>query len=118
MTAALIETYTDTTTPHIERAPKTAGFYAPLSFKVTGITFFKIGIFVRLAMKRTRVENLDDGYVYASIPACPGVWAKGRTRQACLRELRETLEEWIELKRRDGDKDFPVLDGIDLNALP
>ena len=118
MTTTLFETLTDMTAPHIEKAPRTAGFYAPLSFKVTGITFFRIGQFIKAAMKRAKVETFEDGAFYAEIPGCPGVWAKAKTRQVCLRELKETLAEWIELKRRDGDKDFSVLDGIDLNALP
>ena len=118
MTTALLETHTDTTTPHVKKAPKTAGFYAPISFQVTGITFFKIGVFIKSAMRKAKVETLEGGSFYAEISACVGVWAKARTRQVCLRELRETLEEWIELKRRDGDKDFPVFDGIDLNTLP
>jgi predicted RNase H-like HicB family nuclease len=72
--------------------------------------------FINAAMKQTRVEILDDdGRFYGEIPSCQGVWATGKTKDECLGNLREVLEEWTILKLRDNDKDFPVLDKVDLN---
>ncbi len=71
--------------------------------------------FIDAAMKEAVVEELSDGTFYAEIPSCPGVWADGKTRNECLKTLQEVLEEWLLFKLRDGDKDFPVLGGIDLN---
>ncbi len=73
--------------------------------------------FINAAMKRSKVEILeDDGRLYGEIPSCRGVWATGQTKEECLGALREVLEEWTMLKLRDDDKDFPVLDSVDLNV--
>ena len=73
--------------------------------------------FITAAMKQTKVEILDDddGRFYGEIPPCRGVWATGKTKEECLGSLREVLEEWTMFKLRDNDKDFPVLDNVDLN---
>jgi predicted RNase H-like HicB family nuclease len=85
--------------------------------KVT-ITYFssRAEDFKRLAMKRARFETLEDRSIYGEIPDCAGVWAKASTRKKCRQELKEVLSDWVDLKREDRDRDFPVIEGIDLNA--
>jgi predicted RNase H-like HicB family nuclease len=75
-----------------------------------------ITLFLNAAMKQAKVELLEDeGKFYGEIPACPGVWAVGKTESECLDDLRSVLEEWTLFKLRDGDKDFPLLDNMNLN---
>ncbi len=72
--------------------------------------------FINAAMKQAKIEILeDDGRFYGEIEPCRGVWATGQTQKECLDTLREVMEEWTLLKLRDDDKDFPVLDSVDLN---
>ena len=55
---------------------------------------------------------------FATIPGLKGLWAEDATLEACREELQSTLEDWIMIKVRFGDKDLPVLNGIDLNPKP
>ena len=74
-------------------------------------------LFLQAALRRVRLEQLEDDNWFSEITECPGVWGGGRTQLECLRDLMQGLEEWVRLKLKDGDKDFPVLDGINLNLL-
>ena len=115
---AVVETKTETTAPHIERPPITAGFfYGPAFFRVTDTKYFKAPQFKNYAIRKARFEVLEDGSIYGEIPDCPGVWAKARTQRACREELKEILSEWVDVKLKDGDKDFPIMEGVDLNVL-
>lgn len=69
--------------------------------------------YILKAMARARFERLPDGRYYAEIPPCRGVWAEGRTREACKKELQEVLEGWLLLKLRDGDP-IPAVGGFRL----
>lgn len=71
--------------------------------------------YLEAARKRAVIERLEDGTWYAEVAELPGVWADGPDPFACLGSLMEVVEDWIVLKLRDGDSDFPVLDDIDLN---
>ncbi|GAB6275088.1 MAG: hypothetical protein STSR0004_19530 [Peptococcaceae bacterium] len=71
--------------------------------------------FIHAAMKEAILERLEDGSFYAEIPSCPGVWADAKTEEKCFHVLQEVLEEWLLFKLRDGDKNFPVIGGVDLN---
>jgi len=66
-------------------------------------------------MREAVVERLEDGTFFAKIPSCAGVWADGVNEEECLAVLQEVLEEWLLFKLRDGDKDIPLLGGVDLN---
>ncbi|BCW95218.1 MAG: type II toxin-antitoxin system HicB family antitoxin [Fimbriimonadales bacterium] len=51
------------------------------------------------AWKQARYEYLsEDGVYYGEIPVLNGVWATGDTLEQCQRELREVLEEWVQLR--------------------
>ena len=52
-------------------------------------------------MMNARFENIEDNRtVFGSIPGFRGVWATGKTRNACAKILREVLEEWLQIKAR------------------
>jgi len=72
--------------------------------------------FIDAAIKEASISTLSDGTIFGRIPSCPGVWADGETEQKCLETLQEVLEEWMLFKIREGDRDFPVLEGINLNT--
>lgn len=71
--------------------------------------------YIARAMAKARFDRLPNGRHYAEIPPCRGVWAEGRTREACRRELQEVLEDWLLLKLRDGDP-IPAVGGVRLKT--
>ncbi len=56
----------------------------------------------------------NDGSFSGKIPQCPGVIAFGKTLYKCQEELRSSLEGWLIVKIRHGDK-LPIIGRIDLN---
>lgn len=73
--------------------------------------------YIREAMRLAQYELMENGRFFATIPALKGLWAEDATLEACREELQSTLD-WIMLKLRFGDTDFPVLGGIDINPKP
>ncbi len=73
--------------------------------------------YVKAAMNLARVKQLDDGTSYASVPQLRGTWANDACPEAALKSLQEVVFDWIIVKIAFGDRDLPVLEGIDLNAL-
>ncbi|MEK7477584.1 MAG: type II toxin-antitoxin system HicB family antitoxin [Candidatus Coatesbacteria bacterium] len=68
--------------------------------------------YVEAAMAKAKYEiiaNNPEPY-YGEISACRGVWATGRTLEACRDELREVLDGWIALRLRKGLA-IPVVGG-------
>ena len=59
--------------------------------------------YIDTAMNTIRFEKMENGEWYAGIPRCVGVWASGSTKDHCLKEIQEVLEDWLLLKLRDGD---------------
>lgn len=59
--------------------------------------------YVQKAVEKARYKQLEDGSWFAEIPGFAGVWAQGKTVEACRKELWDVLEEWIVLKLRDSD---------------
>ena len=74
--------------------------------------------YIREAMRLAHYELMENGRFFATIPVLKGLWGEGLTLEACREELQSTLEDWIMLKVRFGDKDFPELGGIDINPKP
>ena len=70
--------------------------------------------YIAQAMSEATYEELDDGSFAGRIPPCTGVIAFESTHEACKRELRSTLEDWLVLGLRMRQT-IPVLSGIDLN---
>lgn len=74
--------------------------------------------YIREAMALAKYEPIENGRFFGTVPPLTGLWAEDATLEACREELQSTLEDWIMIKMRFGDKDFPVLNGIDLNPKP
>ncbi len=66
------------------------------------------------AMSRAVYDKLEDGSFSGRIPNCPGVIAFGATLYQCEQELKSSLEGWLIIKIRHGDK-LPVMGRINLN---
>jgi predicted RNase H-like HicB family nuclease len=66
------------------------------------------------AMALARIEKMEDGRYFASIPCFKGLWADGDTSKECLTQLRSALEEWLVAALRE-DEELPELAGISLN---
>lgn len=67
------------------------------------------------AMRRAIYDQMEDGSWFGEIPGFPGLWASAPTHDACARELRSTLEDWILLRVHFHDP-LPEIDGINLVA--
>ena len=73
--------------------------------------------YIAVALGRARPHELEPGQWYAELELFPGVWADGDSPKACLDTLAQVLEDWIILKVADGDRDLPIVDGIELTVL-
>ncbi|MES1024218.1 type II toxin-antitoxin system HicB family antitoxin [Gloeocapsa sp. BRSZ] len=70
--------------------------------------------YLQKAMESAHYELLEnnEGF-YGRIPYASGVWATGKTLEACRKELLEVLEEWIMIGIAMGH-DLPEFDGVTL----
>jgi predicted RNase H-like HicB family nuclease len=70
--------------------------------------------YVNKAMSKAVYDKLEDGTYSGKISLCPGVVAFGESLYECEKELRSSLEGWLIVKIRYGDK-LPVIGKINLN---
>jgi predicted RNase H-like HicB family nuclease len=70
--------------------------------------------YIDRAMSKAVYDKLVDGSFSGKIPECPGVIAFGETLYRCEQELKASLEGWLIVKLRHGDK-LPVISNISLN---
>jgi len=70
--------------------------------------------YVNKAMSKAVYDKLDNGTFTGKIPQCPGVVAFGESLYQCEQELRSSLEGWLIVKIRHGDK-LPIIGKINLN---
>jgi predicted RNase H-like HicB family nuclease len=70
--------------------------------------------YINNAMTKAVYDKLEDGSFSGKIPLCPGVIAFGETLYQCEQELKSSLEGWLIVKIRYGDR-LPVIDRINLN---
>ena len=49
-----------------------------------------------VARYHVRIEVDEDGFYVASVPALPGCFSDGRTREEALKNLQEAMELWTE----------------------
>lgn len=57
--------------------------------------------YISTYLKKAKYERIDGGKrVYAEIKALRGVWATGRNREECRKNLASTLEGWIIFRLR------------------
>ena len=78
---------------------------------------FVLSDYVEGALAQATYDKLDDGTFAGRVPDCPGAVAFGTTLRECEDELRATLEDWIVLGLKLGQR-LPVIAGIDLNEEP
>ena len=71
--------------------------------------------YIDKAMSMAAYDRLEDGSFSGEIPQCPGVIAFGDSLYQCQHELRSSLEGWLIIKIRHGDK-LPVIGRINLNT--
>ena len=71
--------------------------------------------YINKAMSKAVYDKLEDGTFSGKIPQCPGVVAFGESLYQCEQELRSSLEGWLIVKIRHGDK-LPVIGRINLNT--
>jgi len=70
--------------------------------------------YINKAMSKAVYDKLEDGSFSGKIPQCPGVVTFGETLYQCRQELISSLEGWLIIKIRHGDR-LPVVGRIDLN---
>ena len=70
--------------------------------------------YINKAMSKAVYDKLEDGSFFGKIPQCPGVVAFGETLYQCRQELISSLEGWLIVKIRHGDR-LPVVGRINLN---
>lgn len=73
--------------------------------------------YAKLAVRSASLKRLESGELFAEIEGMPGVWARGTSEKEVLEQLEEVIEDWTALKIQDGDKDLPIINGINLNVL-
>lgn len=70
--------------------------------------------YIGAALRKAHYEILPEGEgYYGAIEGFQGVWAQADSLEACRKELREVLEEWIVLGLRMGHL-LPEVDGLTL----
>lgn len=45
------------------------------------------------------LEQDEDGYFVAEVPALPGCLSQGKTREEALANIREAIEGWLEVMK-------------------
>ena len=73
--------------------------------------------YIQRAIWDAEFEELEDGTIYAEIPGFQGVWAEGETIDETREELKEVLQEWVELRLPNEDLHIPKAGGIDARRL-
>lgn len=59
--------------------------------------------YIKAAMDKATYEIIDDPEpFYGEIPELRGVWATGKTLEACRDNLMSALEDWIAFRLRTG----------------
>lgn len=52
--------------------------------------------YIQAALEQAHYEIIEDEEpFYGEVPALTGVWATGRTLEACRRDLAEAVEDWV-----------------------
>lgn len=73
--------------------------------------------YIQKAMEKAHYELIEDEEpYYGEIPDCQGVWATGKTLEACRRNLEEALEGWIVIRLQRGLA-LPPIEGITIQVV-
>jgi predicted RNase H-like HicB family nuclease len=73
--------------------------------------------YAQKAARHAVARQLGDGTWFAEIEGFSGVWSNEPSQKEALDALEEIVFEWVILKIKDQDRDIPVLESLDLNAL-
>ncbi len=67
--------------------------------------------YIKAAMDKATYEIIDDPEpFYGEIPELRGMWATGKTLEACRDSLMSALEDWIAFRLRTG-RSIPTIGG-------
>jgi len=70
--------------------------------------------YIKAAMDKATYEIIDDPEpFYGEIPELRGVWATGKTLEACRDSLMSALEDWIAFRLRTG-RSIPAIGGASI----
>jgi predicted RNase H-like HicB family nuclease len=70
--------------------------------------------YIHEAMERARYELIaDEEPYYGEIPEIQGLWARGKTLEACRRNLAAALDDWLLFSIARG-LPIPPIGGIEL----
>ena len=73
--------------------------------------------FVQTALRHARLRDVGEGHWIADVVGLDGVWADASSADATFGALDAVIRDWLWLKIEDGDRDIPVMGGIDLNSI-
>ena len=59
----------------------------------------------------------DGGRYYAEVPALPGCYSWGYTYEGALKNIKEALELWLEVKKEEGET-IPLEDPRAIRKAP
>jgi predicted RNase H-like HicB family nuclease len=72
--------------------------------------------YIKAAMEKATYEIIDDPEpFYGEIPEIQGVWASGKTLEACRDDLMSALEDWIAFRLRTG-RSIPSIGGTSISV--
>jgi predicted RNase H-like HicB family nuclease len=78
------------------------------------ITLAMFAEYIKAAMDKAVYEIIDDPEpFYGEIPELQGVWASGKTLEACRDDLMSSLEDWIAFRLRTG-RSIPSIGGASI----
>lgn len=78
------------------------------------ITLAMFAEYIKAAMDKAIYEMIDDPEpFYGEIPELQGVWASGKTLEACRDDLMSALEDWIAFRLRTG-RSIPSIGGASI----
>ena len=69
--------------------------------------------YLQAGLKSANYEMLEDNSFYGEIPNFQGVYANAKSLEACRKELKEVLEEWI-LFRIHKNLSLPKIGNIEI----
>ena len=49
------------------------------------------------------LEKGEDGYIVVNVPALPGCFTQGKTREEALKNAKEAIELYIDVLREDNE---------------
>jgi predicted RNase H-like HicB family nuclease len=68
--------------------------------------------YIKAALEQAHYEMIEDEEpFYGEVAALPGVWASGKTLEACRHDLAEAIEDWVFFSVAKG-LSIPVLTDV------